>query len=280
MKLSSEYDLKTLIQYLSAIALLLFYLVYMPLTYLSAEALGMNYIVLWVYYFALVLGVLFPLYYAIGKENMAWYCLGLGITISGIVWFALGPATIDETASAALTIVLGIIYFLAQLLEGRIANWDPVKNIFHIIKGILIILACGFYASWNMEAFVDPVSWNHIMPHFLYIGGGLAVAFGIVLLGYGLFKLLGMYLVERIKPFFGDLAKVFYMIMVVIWLFGIVYNVNAYIFVYPWGASGFPVSIEFFSNFVTVALSDLGAILLIILFIYGMGKIAVKYQEQ
>jgi hypothetical protein len=282
-ELSSEYDFKTLIQYLSAIALLLFYLVYMPFTYLSGVALGMNYIVLWVYYFALVLGVLFPLYYAIGKENMAWYCLGLGITISGIVWLALGPTTMEEMASAALTVILGIIYFLAQLLEGRIANWDPVKNIFHIIKGILIVLACAFYAGWNMEAFVAAESWNHIVPHFIFIGGGLAVVFGIVLLCYGLFNLLGMYLVDRIKPFFGDLAKVFYMLMVLIWLLGIVYNVNVYYLYYAsvgWATSSFPVSIEFFRYFFSIAISNLGAILMIILFIYGMGKIATKYQEQ
>ncbi|TFF91337.1 hypothetical protein EU545_04470 [Candidatus Thorarchaeota archaeon] len=278
--MSSEYDIKTLVQYLSAIALLLFYLVYMPFTYLSSEALGMNYIVLWVYYFALVLGVLFPLYYAIGKENYAWYCLGLGITVSGIIWLLLGPATVEETASAALTLILGVIYFLAQLLEGRVANWDPVKNIFHIIKGLLMVLACAFYANWDMEAFIAPQSWNHIMPHFIFIGGGLAVAFGIVLLAYGLFNLLSLYLVDRVKAFFGDTAKVFYMLMVIVWLLGIVYNINTYYTVYPWGAVSFPVSIQFFVNFFLIAISDLGAILMIILFIYAMGKIATKYQEQ
>lgn len=278
--MSTEYDMKTLVQYLSAVALLLFYLVYMPLTYLSAEAGGLNYIVLWVYYFALVLGVVFPLYYAIGKENIAWYSLGLAIAMNGAIWLSLGPASFEETASAVLTLVLGVVYFLAQLLEGRITNWDPVRNIFHIIKGVLILLATGFYASWNMEAFIQPASWNHIMPHFIFIGGGLAVAFGVVLFAYGLFNLLAMYLIERFRPFFSDLSKVFYMLMVLVWLLGIVYNVNAYYYVYPWGAGTFPVSIQFFVNFISVAMSNLGAILMIILFIYGMGKIAAKYQEE
>jgi hypothetical protein len=267
---------------LSAIALLLFYLIYMPFTYLSGATtiIPMNYIQLWIYYFALVLGVLFPLYYAIEKENMAWYCLGLAIAINAALWISFGGLTADHFASAVITLILGIVYFLAQLLEGRIANWDPVKNLFHLIKGILIIAAAAFYVSWDMEQLVAAASWNHIMPQFIFIGGGLAVAFGVLLFAYGLFNLLGMYLVERIKPFFKDLSKIFYMLMVLVWLLGILHNLT-YWSIYPWGATfPLPVSIQFFVSFYSFGVSNLGAILMLILFIYGMGKIATKYQEQ
>ena len=87
--MSEEINFKTLIMYMAGVALALFYLLYLPWTNLSAAALG---IWEWPYYFALVLGLLFPLYYAIGEENRAWMVLGLAIILGSVVWLALVPA--------------------------------------------------------------------------------------------------------------------------------------------------------------------------------------------
>jgi hypothetical protein len=155
-------------------------------------------------------------------------------------------------------------------------NWDLIKNIFHILKGLFIILAAGFYANWVLDDFIGTTSINHIMPPFIYMGGGLFVAFGIILFMYGLFKLLKMYTGESVGKFFGDLAKIFYILMVLVFLLGITYNITAYILLNPWGAVSFPTSIDFFADMIIVGVSNLGAILLIILYIYGMTRIAEK----
>ncbi|MFW9888326.1 MAG: hypothetical protein ACFFER_09100 [Candidatus Thorarchaeota archaeon] len=270
--MSEEIGFKTLILYLSAVALALFYLLYTPWTALSSYASGMGAEV-WVYYFALVLGLLFPLYYAIGQENMAWIVLGLAIIVNSIVWLIVQPTA---SAAAVMILIVGLLFFLGPILEPRVGNWDLIKNIFHILKGLFIILAAGFYANWVLDDFIGTMSINHIMPPFLYMGGGLFVAFGIILFMYGLFKLLKMYTGETAGKFFGDLAKIFYILMVLVFLLGITYNVTAYIFLNPWGAAGFPTSIDFFGDMRAVGISNLGAILLIILYIYGMSRIAEK----
>jgi len=128
---------------------------------------------------------------------------------------------------------------------------------------------------------IGPTSANHIMPQFLFLGGGIMVAFAVCLMIYGLFNIFKMYLPESIGGFFGDLSNIFYMLMVISFLLGIVYNVSWYPFVSAWtpayalGASG---SLDFFRGLASIGLGNLGAILLIILFIYGMGKIAKKFE--
>ncbi len=273
--MSEEINFKTIILYLSAVALVLFYLLYTPWTALSSYAATMGAEV-WVYYFALVLGLLFPLYYAIGQENMAWIVFGLAIIVNAIVWLIVVPA---DAAAAVLILLVGLLYFLAPILEPRMGNWDLIKNIFHILKGLFIILAAGFYANWVLDDFIGTTSINHIMPPFLYMGGGLLVVFGIVLFCYGLFKLFKKYTGETIGKFFGDLAKIFYILMVLVFLLGITYNVTAYVFLNAWGAVSFPTSIDFFADMAIIGVGNLGAILLIVLYIYGMGRIAEKLSQ-
>ncbi|MFX0045181.1 MAG: hypothetical protein ACFE8Z_04995 [Candidatus Hermodarchaeota archaeon] len=264
--------LKTIVLHLSAVALALFYLIYAPWTALSALASVMGAEV-WVYYFALTLGLLFPLYYTMGQENMAWIVLGLAIIINSIVWLLV---ELTKAAAILMVLMVGLLFFLGPILEPRIDDWDLVKNIFHFLKGLFIILAAGFYASWSLDDFIGPMSINHIMPPFLYMGGGLLAVFGIVLLVYGLFKLLRMYTGEAIGKFFGDLAKISYILMVIVFLLGITYNVTTFISLNAWGAVSFPASIDFFADMSVVGNSDLGAFLLIILYIYGMYRIVEK----
>jgi hypothetical protein len=184
-------------------------------------------------------------------------------------------------AAAALTLLVGLLFFLGPILKPRMGNWDLIKNVFHILKGLFIILAAGFYANWVLDDFIGILSYNHVMPPFIYMGGGLVVVFGIILFLYGLFKLIKMYTGESIGKFFGDLAKIFYILMVLVFLLGITYNVTAYTFLNAWGGFGtFPTSIDFFADMAIVGVSNLGAILLIILYIYGMGKIAEKFAAQ
>jgi hypothetical protein len=278
--LSEELSMKTLIQYMSAIGLALFYLIYLPWTYLSVAALA-DPLWTWVYYFTLVIGLLFPMYYAIGKENMAWLCLGLSIIINSIIWMVLAAAT---AAAAAMFLIVGILFFIAPFLEGRMGNWDLIKNVFHFLEGLFIVLGIGLYTTpmFDLNAMIGNTSANHIMPQFIYMGGGIMVAFGVVLLLYGLFNIFKMYLGQKIGGYFGDLARIFYMLMVLIFLLGITFNViyyapAAYI-AHFWGAPGASASIDFFGNMAGLGVSNLGAILLIILYIYGMGKIAKKFE--
>lgn len=275
MSLSETYDVKTLIQYLSAIALAVFFLIYMPWTYLSAGVLAEAWTT-WVYYFALVLGLLFPMYYAIGKENASWLCLGLSLMINSIVWMALPAANL---AAAVLVLLAGLLFFLAPFLENRLGNWDLVKNVFHFLKGLFLVLAVAIQAGLSLDAMIGNTSLNHFMPQFIYMGGGIMIAFAFVLMCYGLFNIFKMYMGDTIGGFFGDLAKVFYMLMVLIFLLGILFNVTAYIGGDYFSLPATSASISFFAGMSGLYDSNLTAILLLILFIYGMGKIASKFEQ-
>lgn len=275
MSLSEQIDFKTLIQYLSAIALALFFLIYLPWTYLSAEVLG-NAGLTWIYYFTLVIGLLFPMYYAIGNENTAWMCLGLSIILNSIIWMALPAANL---AAAVLVLLVGLLFFIAPFIENRVGNWDLIRNLFHFLKGLFLVLAVAVYADFNMDAMIGPTSANHIMPQFIYMGGGIMIAFAVTLMMYGLFNIFEMFLGDKIGAFFGDLSKIFYMLMVLVFLLGIVFNVTAYVGLPGnWVYAGTSASIAFFAGLAGLGNTNLGAILLIILFIYGMGKIVKKFE--
>ncbi|MFW9806437.1 MAG: hypothetical protein ACFFFK_06880 [Candidatus Thorarchaeota archaeon] len=281
--MSEQYSFKTLIQYLSAVALAIFFLIYLPWTFLSDAVLA-NVGLTWVYYFTLVLGLLFPMYYAIGKENTAWMCLGLALMLNSIIWMAIDAAQIG---AAFLVLITGFLFFIAPFLENRLGNWDLVKNVFHFLKGLFLVLAVALYANFNMDAMIGDMSANHIMPQFIFMGGGIMIAFAFTLMCYGLFNIFAMFLGEKVGAFFGDLAKIFYMLMVLTFLLGILFNGTSYIHnialgapMNPWGAtlpftSG---SINFFAGLFALGNSNLGAILLLILFIYGMEKIAKKFE--
>ncbi len=276
--MSEEIGFKNLILYLSAVALVLFYLVYMPWTAMSAFTFDA--VTLWLYYFTLVLGLLFPLYYAIGKENMAWYVLGLSLILNSVILMMQPPAD-NFMLAGVMALIVGVLFFIGPLLEKFMAdNWDMIKNCLHIGRGLFIILAVGAYANWVLDDFIGNTSFNHVMPQFLFMGGGLFVAFGVILLAYGLFKLLAGFMPENIGGYFKELGQVFYILMVLVFLLGIVFNVSYYPGTYSWGIVVFPVSIQFFANMWAVGSSNLGAILLIILFIYGMHKIVEKNLKQ
>ena len=125
---------------------------------------------------------------------------------------------------------------------------------------------------------------NHIMPQFIFMGGGIMVAFAVCLMMYGLFNIFKMFLPERIGDWFGDLAKIFYMLMVLSFLLGILYNSTSHISTGflptdPWTFGGFASgSISFFAGLFNLGYSNLGAILFIILVLYGMGKITKKFE--
>ena len=275
--MSEELSMKTLIQYMSAIALALFFLIYLPWTYLSAAVLA-DPVWTWVYYFTLVVGLLFPMYYAIGKENMAWLCLGLSLILNSVMWMVLDAA---QAAAAAMFLIVGLLFFIAPFLENRMKNWDLIKNFFHFLKGLFIVLGIALYANFDLNAMIGTTSANHIMPQFIYMGGGIMVAFGVVLLLYGLFNIFKMYTGEKIGGYFGDLARIFYMLMVLIFLLGITYNAIYYApaasIANYWAYAGPSASIDFFGDMSLLGNSNLGAILLIILYIYGMSKITKKF---
>lgn len=275
--MSEEYDFKTIIQYMSAIALAIFYLIYLPWTSLSFEMLTQAGLI-WIYYFTLVLGLLFPMYYAIGQEKMAWICLGLTLILNSVLWLMVLPA---EVVPAVLVLIVGVLYFLAPLLEDRMGNWDMVKNVFHFLKGLLLVLAIFLYAgAAGIDGMIGVSSMNHVMPQFIFIGGGIMVAYAVCLMVYGLFNLFKMFIPGTAGGFFGDLAKIFYMLMVLVFLIGILYNATAYPFVSPWGyTTGTSASMDFFAGLWSLGTSNLGAILFIILFIYGMAKIAKKFEQ-
>ncbi len=279
--MSDEFDFKTIIQYMSAIALVLFYLIYLPWTYLSAHVLT-NVGLTWIYYFCLVLGLLFPLYYAIEKETMAWLCLGLSLILNSAIWMALEPLM---AIPAVLVLIVGLLFFIAPFLEDRVGNWDLVRNLFHFVKGLLLVIAIFIYAGpLGIDGMIGNTSMNHVMPQFIFLGGGIMVAFAVCLMTYGLFNIFKMFLPEKIGGYFGDLAKIFYMLMVLTFLIGITFNAITYalyasIFNYwaatlPWSSG----SIGFFAGMYNLGNSNLGAILLIILYIYGMAKIAKKFE--
>jgi hypothetical protein len=260
---------------MSAIALALFYMMYIPLTYMSA-ALTVNTAYIWIYYVTMVIGLLFPMYYAIGKENMAWICLGLSLIINSVIWILLDAAQIIP---AILVLIVGFLFFIAPFLEPRMGNWDLIKNVFHFLKGLFLVLAIAFYANFNIDAMVGAATANHIMPQFIFMGGAIMVAFAFCLMVYGLFNIFKMFLPEKIGGFFGDLANIFYMLMVLSFLLGITYNVIYYPLVSAWGYVPLvSTSMDFLVGLALLGMGNLGAILLIILFIYGMGKIAKKFQ--
>ncbi|MGY5872952.1 MAG: hypothetical protein RTV72_11945 [Candidatus Thorarchaeota archaeon] len=274
--MSEEYDFKTIVQYMSAIALAIFYLVYLPWTFLSFAMLSEAGLI-WIYYFTLVLGLLFPMYYAIGQEKMAWMCLGLTLILNSVLWLMVEAA---QALPAVLVLIVGVLYFLAPLLEDRMGNWDMIKNVFHFLKGLLLVLAIFLYAgAAGIDGMIGVTSMNHVMPSFIFIGGGLMVAFAVCLMIYGLFNLFKMFLPGQIGDIFGDLGKIFYMLMVLVFLLGILYNVSAYPFLNPWLYTyGTSASIDFFAGLNGLGVGNLGAILFIILFIYGMAKIAKKFE--
>jgi hypothetical protein len=272
-----------MVQYLSAIALALFFLAYLPWTSLSAFWPAMQAIspaLLWVYYFTLVLGLVFPIFYAIGEEDLAWYCLGLAIAVNSIIWAAV-EAT--QTLAAAMTLVVGFLFFIGPLLQKSVKKWDLVKYLLHMFKGFFIVLAVALYSNWVLDDFIGYTSYNHIMPEFLYMGGGLTVVFAVILFVYGLLNILSMLTGSRAGGFLNKLARMFYLLMVLVFLLGITYNVTGYIpyaaIIDPWNGVPFPTSIEFFRGLYLLGTSNLGAILLIMLYIYGMNKIVEKQTQ-
>ncbi|MFX1369858.1 MAG: hypothetical protein ACFFAY_14780 [Promethearchaeota archaeon] len=271
--MSSEYDMKTMVLYLSGVALALFYLVYMPFTTVSGFSGGMDPIVLWIYYFALVVGLLFPIYYAMGQENMSWMCLGISILLCAVVWMNEDPT---QVGAGFMTLIVGVLFFITPLIEPRVGNWDLVRNALHFLKGFFIILATGLNAGWILDDFIGATSWNHLMPSFIYIGGGLAVVFGFVLLVYGLMNILKMFMGDsNIAKISGDLARVFYVLMVLVFLFGITYNIIAYID--PLSVPvGLATPIAFFGEMAILGNTILGSVLLLILYLYGMDRILEK----
>ncbi|MGY5852893.1 MAG: hypothetical protein RTU92_04940 [Candidatus Thorarchaeota archaeon] len=282
--MSEEIEFKKLILYLTGVALALFYLLYAPWTAMSALVTGGW---VWVYYFSLVLGLLFPLYYAIGKENMAWYVLGLSFIVNGLIMVIDGAAWAVTPAlwlmPGVMILLLGVFFFLGPILEKMMPdNWDLIKNLFHILKGLFIILAVGFYTgNWNLDSFIGVTSFNHAMPQFLFLGGGIFVAFGVIIFMYGLLKLLSGFLPENIGGYFTELGKIFYIFMVLVFLLGITFNVVYYAGIAFWGAGylAYP-AIVFFAGFAGIGAGNLGAILLIILYIYGMMRIAKKLEDE
>jgi hypothetical protein len=268
---------------MSAIALAIFYLIYLPWTYLSSVVFA-DAAWTWVYYFTLVIGLLFPMYYSIGKENMAWICLGLTLILNSIIWMVFPGIVANAVIAAALVLIVGILFFIEPFLENRMSNWNLIKNLFHFLKGLFLVLAVAFYANFVLDDMIGATSANHIMPQFIFLGGGIMVAFAFVLMAYGLFNILGMYTGDKISGYFKDLGKIFYMIMVLVFLLGILFNGTSYIATPlgiatdPWGAFPFASgSVSFFAGLFYLGYSNLGAILLIILFIYGMNKIAKKF---
>jgi hypothetical protein len=277
-----EMDFKKLVLYLSNIALALFYLIYLPRTGMSAM-FPVGDALVWLYYFTLVLGLMFPLYYALEREDMSWYVLGLALILNAIIMIlgaANWPGAGDVVLPGVMILLLGVLFFIGPILEPRMPdNWDMIKNIFHILKGLFVILAVGFYAGFDLDLFIGDTSFNHAMPQFIFMGGGLFVAFGVILFMYGLLKLLSGFLGDKIGGYFMDLAKIFYMFMVFVFLLGILFNVVYYTLMNPWAYALTYPSINFFYNLGTLGGTNLAAILLLILFIYGMEQIAEKMEE-
>jgi len=145
---------------MSAIALAIFYLIYLPWTYLSAEVLT-NAGLTWIYYFTLVLGLLFPMYYAIEKETIAWICLGLSLILNSAIWMALEPLM---AIPAVIVLIVGLLFFIGPFLEERVGNWDLVKNVFHFLKGLLLVIAIYLYAGvLGIDGMIGNTSMNHIL---------------------------------------------------------------------------------------------------------------------
>ena len=290
--MDGELSLKTIIGYVTAFGLVFFYLMYMPTTMTSAFTTisGYNVGLLWLYYFTLVLGLLIPLYFAIEDEKMAILLLGLSILLNSIIVMASMPA--EMAVVGGLTLIVGLLFFLQPLLEDRMAdNWDLIKPIFQLIIGLLIIISSVAFAMatvpvWSMENLLLPASYNHLMPQFMFLGGGLTVVYGVLLFLYALIKLFIKYNV--LVSVFGNMKKLLYMLLVLVFLIGLTYDVMIYpILGNAWativtGYTGvFPSSIQFFISFFNVlAFSMLLSFLLIFLYIFGVSKMAEKTQAE
>ncbi|MEM2142284.1 MAG: hypothetical protein QXS20_05795 [Candidatus Thorarchaeota archaeon] len=280
--MSSEMNMKTLVLHLSAIALVIFYLMYMPYTILSPVVDEWGVLHVWLYYFTLVLGILFPLFYAKGDEDTAWYILGLAIILNSVVWLlATPPLTTNPLLSALMTLLLGVFFFITPLVLKKVSQADMVKNILHIIKGLLILAAAGFYANWVLDDFIGTTSYNHIMPQFLFTGGALTVVFGFVLFVYGLFNIFRMKSGGKASEWFGKISELFYVLMVIVFLIGVTMNVSTHLvaaaLVAPWLGATYATSIGFFGSLIVLAGSNLVTFLLIVLYVYGMNKIVEKH---
>ncbi|NWF95020.1 MAG: hypothetical protein HXY34_02660 [Candidatus Thorarchaeota archaeon] len=279
--MSSEMNFKTLILYLSAMALVLFFLIYMPYTYMSPLVDDWGALHLWIYYFTLVLGVLFPLFYGIGEEDTAWYCLGLAIILNSVVWMLTTSPLSNAMMSALMTLIVGVLFFITPfLMKKKEAQKDMIKSLMHILKGLFIILATAFYANWVLDDFIGTISYNHVMPQFIYIGGGLMVVFGFILLVYGALNILKTMMSGKAGELFGKLSKVFYILMVIVFLLGITFNVMVHpgstTGIPPWQSATYATSIGFFADVGALTAGSLVAFLLLVLYIYGMNKIVEK----
>lgn len=288
---SSEMDFNTILKYLTGIGLVFFYLMYMPFTLTSAftSVVGFNPGLTWLYYFSLVLGLLVPLYFGMGKENMMWYFLGLSILLNSVIVIAQVP---ELAAAGAVTLIVGFLFFLMPILKTKVSNWDFVKNILQLLCGLLltmgaVLFAWGLNPSFTLDELLLPASFNHMMPQFLFLGGGLTVAWGIVLFLYALFKILKEVGGEKLGVIFEDLIKIFYTFLILIFLIGVTYNVMVFapqaLALSPWlgivPMGTFPSSIQFFIDFfvsVFLGIGTLIAFLFIFLYILGVSKIAAK----
>ncbi len=278
--MSIESELNTVIKYLSGFALALFFLVYLPWTALSAYWVAMQTIspaLLWVYYFTLLLGLLSPIFYSIDETNIARYSLGLAIALNSVLWVLVDSI---QTPAAATTFLVGALLFLEPVLKRLLKNWSLVKNIVRMLEGALIVVAVAFYSGGSLANFIGYTSYNHVMPQFIFIGGGLTVVFAVVLFIYSLLNLLASKMTGHIGDFINKIVYVFYLLLVLVFLLGVTYNLVGYVPYAssndPWNGVPFPTSIEFFRGLFLLGASNLGTVLLIVLYIYGMNKIAER----
>ncbi|MHA1636888.1 MAG: hypothetical protein ACTSUO_05175 [Candidatus Thorarchaeota archaeon] len=296
--MSEEINFSAMVKYLAAFALVLFYLMYLPYTLTTGFLATANYnpVLMWLYYFSLVIGLLVPLYFGLGKENMMWLLLGLSIILNSVVVLgSLDVMTLADPAmmsiAAIVTLIVGLIWFLQPFLEDKFSNWDFMKALFQLINGLLLTLGAVFFAmalsaTWDLDSLLFGASYNHIMPQFLFLGGGLTIAWGIVLFLYGLFKILQVYMPGKLGELFEDLIKIFYTLLIIVFLIGVTYNVMMFTvssaLVNPWMGiltmGAFPSSIAFFVAFWAIGVSTLVAFLLVLLYITGIVKIVEKNQ--
>ncbi len=278
--MNNQSEIKTIVQYLSGFSLSLFFLAYLPWTALSAYWVAMQTIspaLLWIYYFTLLLGLLCPIFYSIEERDWARHCLGLAIALNSIVWVLVEPS---QTPASTITLIVGILFFVEPILKRFSKNWELMKNMTRMGEGALIVAAVAFHAGGSLDRFIGYTSYNHVMPQFLFIGGGLTVVFAVTLFIYGLFNILALKMVSRGGELMKRLAYVFYLLAVLVFLLGVTYNLTGYIpyaaVADPWNGMPFPTSIEFLRGLYLLGSSNLGAMLLILLYIYGMNRIVER----
>ncbi|MHA1959336.1 MAG: hypothetical protein ACW99U_03855 [Candidatus Thorarchaeota archaeon] len=292
--MENDTEFKTIIGSMTAVGLIFFFLMYMPWTLTSGftAVSGFNPVLVWMYYFTLVLGLMIPLYYSMDKKNMAYICLGLSIMINSVIVMVGVPAL---ALAGAVTLVVGLLYFLMPFLETRMANWEDIKNILQLLIGLFIVLgAVTFALGVNPSATIDDLlltnSYNHMMPHFLFFGGGLTIVFGVLLFLSSLFKLFVKF--GLLASIFEPLIKIFYTFTALVFMIGVTYNVLAYAplagIAYPWTGvvtvGTFPSSIQFFIDFFSLA-SLLGVqlllgFLLLAFYIWSISRIAEKNKPE